>query len=140
MQALVGKEEECLALQADSTRNPERPSQRAAKIILPQGRLRLSEVVVEPVVGVECVIPQVVERRAVPFLGPRTGYEGELPARITAVFGGVCRTLDAKLLKGIHRDQTLRRAKRRGCRQRAARRRSLNNARLGSHICTDTVY
>jgi len=132
----LGKEEECLALQADSTGSREAlPACRQNHS--PQGRLRLSEVVVEPVVGVECVIPQVVN--AVPC-------HSLVPERLRGNCPPGLRPIRRKYVELWTRNPPGHPPRPNSASCQAPWMQASepladgasNNARLGSHICTDT--
>ena len=92
--------------------NLDRSAKSTTEIVLPksaffQSGIENPEVVGEVVRGVENVIPQIFRGGAVELIRSRFCFEGELAAGIAPVFGRICRTLYAKLLKIIYRDQGL---------------------------------
>src|SRR5712692_7629218 len=119
-----------------------RTTQCTAEIILPKCGLLKTKVVVEPIVGVEDVISQVVVGATVELISTCFRFKGELPARIAAVFRRIARALYAKLLKGIHRDQRLRSSESGRSGKRAAGTRTGEHilARCPPQVSTDPVH
>src|SRR5437660_5807043 len=89
----------------------ERAAECPAEIVLPQRGFRLAEEIVKPVIGIEDVVAQVVEGRAMPLNGARLGHKGKLSAWIAPIFRGIRRALNAELLKRVNRDDCLRGSK-----------------------------
>src|SRR5437773_4753518 len=51
---------------------------KTTKVILPKAMFRLLEIVVEPLVVIEIIVPQIVVRRPVPLDRPRLSFKCEL--------------------------------------------------------------
>ena len=68
-QPLIRNKEECLVFTVVQARNSDWSAQCAAEIVLPKGRFRLTKVIVEPVLGINRPITQVVVCRAMPLIG-----------------------------------------------------------------------
>src|SRR5438128_1486011 len=101
--------------------DPDRAAEGAAEIVLSKRWFWYILIIVEPIIAVEHVIPQVVIGGAMELIGARLSLEGKLAARAAPIFGRIGRTLYAKFLQIIHRDQGLGSSQGRRSADRAAR-------------------
>src|SRR6266851_5571103 len=99
-QALIGEEKECSIFN-------EWPTERSTKIILPLLTLRQAVSVIEPVVGIQNVIPEIVEHGAVKAIGARASDDRNLPTRSTPKFRRVRRGLNTELLHGVNGNEAI---------------------------------
>src|SRR6266699_1851746 len=81
-QPFIGHEEECFICPVVEAWHPNWPAQGTAKIILTCWWLFHLQVIVEPVVRVKCVVPQIVVRRAMPLIRTRLRLKRELTAGV----------------------------------------------------------
>src|SRR5262245_53527908 len=101
--------EKGLVVAVINLRDPKRPGQHSAEIVLSQAvflRSRLTrrvEIVLEIIFGVEDVVAQEFERRAVPIVAARFGDDVDLRARVEAVLGRIAARQHAELLHGLDR-------------------------------------
>src|SRR5205807_2528766 len=108
-------EKEGLVRAVVQARDSDRAAERSAKIILSQSAFRLSQLIVKPVVGVEEVVAQIIEKRSVKLVRAGARKKRELPPRRAPVFGGICGALHSKFLERIHRNQALSRTQDGSC-------------------------
>jgi signal transduction histidine kinase len=86
---------------------PDGAAQHAAEIVLAQGGSRQATGVREPVVGIQLVIPEIVERGSVKGLRPGFRHHGYLRAGRAAVFWRESGGLNPELLQRIQRYQAI---------------------------------
>src|SRR5260370_39752167 len=102
--------------------NPDGPAEDVAKVVLAFTRFPSGwdRIVVEPTIGIERLITEVVKDRSVPIVGPGSRNHRELGTGVAAVLSRIGGAFNAKLLQGIDRDESLRRSQRcRGCERSA---------------------
>src|SRR6266852_9966723 len=84
-----------------------RATEHTAEIVLALSRLRLASRIREPIVGIQYVIAEVFENRAVKLFGPRASHDGYLGARCAPELRGIGRRQYLEFLQRIDGDQVI---------------------------------
>src|SRR5262249_26900752 len=129
----VGKEKEGLVFD-------DRTTQHAAEVVHPLGRLLEAVEVHEPVLGVQHVISEVFEERAMEGVSSGARHDRDLRAGGATELWRKRRRLDAELLHRIHRHQAVGAARGAERRQRSARGLDHYNVTRDAKIGADSVY
>src|SRR5713226_4303379 len=87
-------------------------AERSSEIILTLFWLRLAREIGKPVVGIQHVVTEIIEERAVKLIRARAGNDRNLSTWRATELRSVGRSLNAKLLEGVHGNQTVRTTKR----------------------------
>ena len=69
-ESFIRDEKEGLVLAMIQVRNPYRPSKRPSEVVLSERSNWNAQIIVEPIVGIEGIVPQIIESAAMPLIGP----------------------------------------------------------------------